>query len=638
MGEQQTKQLDEDTFSKIKYYLFVGMLIGSLLAILSTLFIGSESQLVAGYSPSFAVPRGVQFSARSTSLKIRLLGPRPSLLPIRTAMSSEPDGVGSSPLPLPVIPGRVVVVGSANQDLTAYASKIPKRGETILGTAFETSCGGKGANQAVAAASLDISPVSMVCRVGADDFGSQLLANFDSVGITYDRGITVVDNPKTSTGVAPIIVDSQTGDNIIVVVPGANDALGADDVRSAILSMSTPGEIPPSIVLVQLEISQEAALEALRVGKEVGAFTILNPAPAPMSPLPKEFYKYVDLIIPNETELRTLCAEEASQDEDTMAKALISRGASSVIVTLGARGALIVSQDWADKDGELVTTHVNALPNLPSNSLDVVDTVGAGDAFCGSLAAYLSAGLRLTNAATNACSVASMSVRKRGAQPSYPRASELPSELCVESKISLTSRSSDLCEITFVTGNKKKAEEVGRILGSGKTESNFVITNHKIDLPELQGEPVEIAIEKCRLAAKEVGGVVITEDTSLCFNALSGLPGVYIKWFLEKCGHCGLNDMLVGFADKSAYAQTVVALSLGPGEEVLTFVGTTNGTIVPPRGSLDFGWDPIFEPKEGNGLTYAEMSKDGKDSISHRARAFKKLKHYLSTREWSIDK
>lgn len=190
-------------------------------------------------------------------------------------------------------------------------------------------------------------------------------------------------------------------------------------------------------------------------------------------------------------------------------------------------------------------------------------------------------------------------------------------------------------EIKFVTGNQKKAEEVGRILGADGTGTSdvipkFTISNQKIDLPELQGEPAEVAVEKCRLAAKEVGGHVITEDTSLCFNALNGLPGVYIKWFLEKCGHDGLNNILVGFQDKSAYAQTVVAYCPGPDSDVVTFTGKTDGEIVHARGPLDFGWDPVFQPHEGNGLTYAEMTKEGKDAISHRGRAFAKLATYLA--------
>ena len=191
-----------------------------------------------------------------------------------------------------------------------------------------------------------------------------------------------------------------------------------------------------------------------------------------------------------------------------------------------------------------------------------------------------------------------------------------------------TNGSSSELNITFVTGNKKKAEEVRRILTSG-TNFPFRIINHKVDLPELQGEPIIIAQEKCALAAKELNGAVITEDTSLCFSALNGLPGPYIKWFLDKNGLDGLNDIISFSDDKSAYAQTVVAFCPGPGKEVVTFDGRTQGKVVRPRGTLDFGWDPIFEPDEGNGLTYAEMSGEQKDAISHRKRAFLKFRDYI---------
>jgi inosine triphosphate pyrophosphatase len=190
--------------------------------------------------------------------------------------------------------------------------------------------------------------------------------------------------------------------------------------------------------------------------------------------------------------------------------------------------------------------------------------------------------------------------------------------------------SADSKVITFVTGNKKKLEEVQRILfDDDSNHASFTLTNAKLDLKELQGDPVEIAKEKCEAAAKAIGGAVITEDTSLCFMALQELPGPYIKWFLEKCGHDGLNKMISAYEDKSAYAQTVVAYSEGPGKEVHVFDGRTMGNIVPARGTLDFGWDPIFEPDEGGGKTYAEMNKDEKDSISHRSRAFSKLKTFL---------
>lgn len=183
--------------------------------------------------------------------------------------------------------------------------------------------------------------------------------------------------------------------------------------------------------------------------------------------------------------------------------------------------------------------------------------------------------------------------------------------------------------LTFVTGNQKKLEEVQSIL-SAKGSFPFQLTNQKIELPELQGDdPIAIAEAKCRLAAQQVRGPCITEDTSLCFDALNGLPGPYIKWFLEKCGHDGLNKMLVGFANTKAYAQTVFAFTTGPEQPVHIFDGRTEGCIVPARGSLDFGWDPIFEPVEGQGKTYAEMSTAEKNTISHRSRSLGKLYSYL---------
>lgn len=187
--------------------------------------------------------------------------------------------------------------------------------------------------------------------------------------------------------------------------------------------------------------------------------------------------------------------------------------------------------------------------------------------------------------------------------------------------------------ITFVTGNKKKLEEAKQILSSAfEGKAPFELTNRKIDLPELQGDPMEIAKEKCRQAAEKVDGAVFTEDTSLCFNALGGLPGPYIKWFLESCGHAGLNKMLDGFDDRSAYAQTIVAYTAGPGKEVHVFDGRTSGRIVAARGPPDFGWDPVFEPDEGEGKTYAEMTTDFKNGISHRGRSFEKFKAFLAKR------
>jgi len=179
--------------------------------------------------------------------------------------------------------------------------------------------------------------------------------------------------------------------------------------------------------------------------------------------------------------------------------------------------------------------------------------------------------------------------------------------------------------VTFVTGNQKKLEEVVRILGD---QFPFPLKNKKLDLPELQGEPAEVSIEKCRLASLEVDGPVMVEDTSLCFNALGGLPGVYIKWFLEKTGHEGLNNLLAAYEDKSAYAQCIFAFCPKRGEDIKVFVGRTEGKIVQARGPTDFGWDPVFEP-DGEGLTYAELPKDRKNEISHRFRSLDLLRAYV---------
>jgi len=179
--------------------------------------------------------------------------------------------------------------------------------------------------------------------------------------------------------------------------------------------------------------------------------------------------------------------------------------------------------------------------------------------------------------------------------------------------------------ITFVTGNPGKLREVIAILGN---DLPFTITNNDIDLPEFQGTASEIAIEKCKLAAEKMNGPVMCEDVSLCFNALGGLPGPYIKWFLKNSGPAGLEVLLKGFEDKTAYAQCVFAFCSGPGAEVQLFDGRTNGVIVPPRGSNAFGWDPIFQP-EGFATTFAEMDTDTKNSISHRKKALEELKAYL---------
>jgi len=532
----------------------------------------------------------------------------------------------------------ILVVGSANQDLTSKTEVLPALGETVMGTDFSTACGGKGANQAVAAASLRMAPVAMLCRVGNDLFGKNLLENFRKVGVDYFGETETVlngegesESESCPSGVASIVVDEKSGDNMIVVSPGANFQLTRDDVRKTIT------EAKPSQVLVQLEILPQVAFEALKAGREAGATTILNTAPAPegWSLDEMKFYEHVDILVLNESELKKVAGGD-SENEEAMAKSLIAKGVgTAVIVTLGARGAMVVEKCDDGSGASTKSTLVDAPSDLPARDLPVKNTVGAGDAFCGALAAYRSSGLSLTEASKLACGVASTSVRKDGAQTSYPLYEELPDCLKLPnnqgSNSPLPKRPKTKPLITFVTGNKKKLEEAKQILSSAfEGNAPFELTNQKIDLPELQGDPIEIAKEKCRLAAEKVDGAVFTEDTSLCFNALNGLPGPYIKWFLEDCGHVGLNKMLDGFDDRSAYAQTIVAYTTGPGKDIHVFNGRTNGKIVTARGPTDFGWDPVFEPDEGEGKTYAEMTKEFKNSISHRGRSFEKFKAFLA--------
>ncbi|KAF9912266.1 nucleoside triphosphate pyrophosphohydrolase ham1 [Linnemannia zychae] len=182
-------------------------------------------------------------------------------------------------------------------------------------------------------------------------------------------------------------------------------------------------------------------------------------------------------------------------------------------------------------------------------------------------------------------------------------------------------------KLVFVTGNKNKLAEARGIIGD-----HFQLDSHNIDLPELQGTSQEIAIEKCRMASKIVNGPVFTEDTGLGFNALNGLPGPYIKWFLEGVGLEGLNKMLVGFSDKGAAAYCNIAYTTGPDVEPVLFEGRVEGKIVDARGPTRFGWDPIFQP-DGYDKTYAEIDSSVKNTMSHRFLAMGKLREYLTKQE-----
>ncbi len=201
--------------------------------------------------------------------------------------------------------------------------------------------------------------------------------------------------------------------------------------------------------------------------------------------------------------------------------------------------------------------------------------------------------------------------------------------------------------VTFVTGNKNKLAEVQAILADVlpnlKSQaldckcSNYPFIHFLfwfLLVPEYQGEPEEIAKEKVKLAAQQINGPVLTEDTSLCYNALHGLPGPYIKWFLEKLGHDGLNKLLAGYTDKTAYAQCIFAFCAGPTSEPIVFDGRCPGRIVPARGPNTFGWDPIFQPDNAQGTpgtqTFAEMDKKEKNQISHRSRSLQLVKDYFA--------
>ncbi|KAI0873589.1 inosine triphosphate pyrophosphatase-like protein [Hypoxylon argillaceum] len=177
-------------------------------------------------------------------------------------------------------------------------------------------------------------------------------------------------------------------------------------------------------------------------------------------------------------------------------------------------------------------------------------------------------------------------------------------------------------EVNFITGNANKLSEVRAIL----EPAGVAVRNQALDLPEVQGSVEDVTREKCRVAADLVGGPVLVEDTCLCFTALNGLPGPYIKWFMKSIGHVGLNNLLAAYEDKSAQAVATFGFCKGPGQEVLLFQGRTEGKIVPARGPTVFGWDAVFEYE---GETYAEMAKDKKNKISHRGKALDELRQWM---------
>lgn len=295
---------------------------------------------------------------------------------------------------------QICVVGSANIDLTFRTSRLPQPGETLAGSGFHLGQGGKGANQAVAAARLG-ARVSMVTRVGRDVFGDQLLANFRSHEI--DTCHVIVDRKRPS-GVAAIVVDDQAR-NCILVVPGANHALSPQDVRAAAGTIQAA-----DLLLCQLEVPLDTVWEAFRLAKSAGVRTLLNPAPA--TALPDDLLRLTDLCVPNEKELELLTGLGVGDvaEATTAAQVLRARGPGLVIVTLGERGALVVDCQAA----ELV-------PALP---VAAVDTSGAGDAFIGGLAVFLAQQV-LRDAVRRANAVAALAVTALGTQTALPTAEQL---------------------------------------------------------------------------------------------------------------------------------------------------------------------------------------------------------------------
>jgi ribokinase len=316
--------------------------------------------------------------------------------------SSSPEIVPEIlPEIMPEIVPEIVVVGSCNVDLITYTDRFPVVGETIEGRDFKQGFGGKGANQAVAAAKLG-ARVGMVARLGDDGFGRQTLENF---GQQHMDSSFVKLIPGVPSGVAPIFVDAQ-GRNFIVIVSGANNHLMPADLEECQTMIAGA-----KALVCQLEVKQETVLRAFEMARAAGVMTVLNPAPA-ASLLPG-LLELADLILPNETELELLTGKPVGTLPEVKAAAqvLLERGAKAVIVTLGDRGALHV-------------TSAAAVHHQP-RPVKAFDSTGAGDAFIGALVSRLVRGLAVADAIEFANAAAAISVTRAGTQTSFATADEL---------------------------------------------------------------------------------------------------------------------------------------------------------------------------------------------------------------------
>ena len=298
----------------------------------------------------------------------------------------------------------LVVVGSSNTDMVVKSDRIPAVGETVVGGQFVMAPGGKGANQAVAAARLG-AKVTFIAKVGQDTLGDEAIAGYEREGMVTDH---ILRDPKQATGVALILVD-QRGENLISVASGANHALRPADIEQAADAIRSA-----DIVVLQLEIPLETVVRTAAIAAAAGVPVVLDPAPAPAGPLPAELLKNVTYLKPNESEAERLTGiavvDHASAQK--AAEKLLAAGAKHVIITMGSRGALVVEQPG---EGRMI----------PPNQVTPVDSTAAGDAFSGALAVALARGETLVAAAQFAALVGALSTTKLGAQPSLPSDDEV---------------------------------------------------------------------------------------------------------------------------------------------------------------------------------------------------------------------
>jgi ribokinase len=296
----------------------------------------------------------------------------------------------------------IVILGVFVADTAYRAARQPRIGETILGTSFTLGPGGKGSNQAVAAGKLG-ADVSFLTRLGVDPFADMARRTWAQAGVKS----AVIDTPDSYTGAAYIFVEETTGNNAIIVSPGAAMLISPQDIEANAGLIGAAG-----VFVTQLEQPIDAAMRALEIARGAGVTTILNPAPA--AKLPDRIYTLCDYLTPNETEAEELTGIKVSSMDDARRAAgkLLGKGVGTVIVTLGDKGALLHTAERSE--------HVAAI-----NAGPVVETTGAGDAFNGGLAAALSRGVEPLQAVRFACAVAGISVTRPGTAPSMPTLQEV---------------------------------------------------------------------------------------------------------------------------------------------------------------------------------------------------------------------